>query len=517
MTARLLRAVPLVLVLILMLYIAAPSLHANFSPIDDSQVIVLMGRRTHLPWSEMWRHILWIEPSSFRPGWFASTTLECALFGKHAVYWHALRLGMLITTVTALFVASRFVAGPVAGCVAVGYVLVGPQCEIWWRLGASESYGLLFLSVGAACMCCALREPSTSRANLLWRLGAVSLVLAGLWKASFVPLPGFLLSAALGYDAYWSGSRKFASSRAFVVALLLFWVWQVLSVLYARFHFGPLYHNADAPGAALAALQRYTVRAYYDSNRCLALIVGAMCLVLEWCRRPGSREYAFILLRGVAALLVCYVVLVLPQWVVYGAMLPDVPRYLAPASLFKGAIAVIGFWWIARSQVRFNVWVQAILAAVLFASIAWHGVGQRRTCQQYVSVTRSFHSKLQDIKSAVSEGGLSAILLVSKGARHYELSHSFVAYLKTLLPAHTRYHLVVQTHDDPRSRLTPLFDFLDKKMANIQANGSEDFEPLGSLRTAGSGRIVQVVLPTAVPDPSFAVHAVVQITLAEMP
>jgi len=162
----------------------------------------------------------------FRPFYVLQRRLGIALLGADFTAWSVYFCLIAVITSFLLFRFLRHIGfSPLEGVLFVFLTLVGPQAEIYWRLGTGETHGMLFL---AAALFFLIKSFPDRRHNTISRFTSIVyeilflfFSLMATWsKESFIlVLPA--LAALFIWFTYYGGGKSRVLRKLWIPALLL--------------------------------------------------------------------------------------------------------------------------------------------------------------------------------------------------------------------------------------------------------------------------------------------------------
>lgn len=270
------------------------------------------------------------------------------LYGLDPFLWHASRVLMGMFVGTALFLAaSAALPAPMAALVGL-LAVAGPHAIIWCNVGLFETQAIALVAAGAALVAHAYRRRGPSPAALF--PGLLVMSLSGFMKEPFVPVAPACLALAFLLDRLLpaAGPRKAPprpSDRAALCALAALWAVQIGLVAYYCAREGMPYGTSLTVGAFGRALARALSALGRETLAPLPLLLYSRAALRSGSAR-ARRELAAAWLFTAAAV----ALLVVPQAVAYGDLLPRHQRYFTPLNL-AGVLAVaVGLFLFAREE-----------------------------------------------------------------------------------------------------------------------------------------------------------------------
>jgi hypothetical protein len=497
---RVLREWPLIAVFGCIVFMVSPVITADFGLIDDHEIISFTGRDGQVSTHDLVTLIQQRaieENGRFRPGYYVSRILESFLVGGNARLWHLNRLILALGSAAALYLAMRVPMPPFPAGIATLLFFAGAQSEIWIALGPAETYGIPLVLIGLAWIVVQLGRRHPEPTALF--PGLALLLLAGFVKESFIPvLPAALVFVYLVLPRV-KGSvvpgrpRLEATDIVLglaVIAGVVVQVWMTARMMrtYGHVHSGTISTLASLLAPAGPMVVHYSKHTLWI----LPVLAGVLTLVptnkLERARRGWRAE----VIQAIVLLTTAAVLILAPQWVVYGATESLAGRYLTPGNLFPVFAAALGLCllWrnpVTQSRLMLRGSVAGLLIAVALASV----IVTRREATSAAKANQQFQAKLAEIVQAKTQYPEFPLLFYSADTGDREPLYSVATFLTAKLP-------------DPGERpfLNP-FDWetkadspLEKRLAELIAKqsleGDEVFAKIADFHGV-DGRCIAVV------------------------
>jgi hypothetical protein len=339
--------------------LVSPMLSAQFGPIDDYEIVAMLGPTRHLTLPDLIPSMAaWIgsDIHRVRPLRWVLRFIEAYIWGDNATGWYFDRLVLAgFTVIATAALAAKYVARPIAALAGL-LLLVGLQSEIWYRLGPQETYAVPLFMAGLALIVY----------GHAWGLALV--VLAALTKEAFVPMA--LLAAAW---AWWLGHRWAAVLAAGITIAIGASVAYVLATRGEPFGQA---RNVDRIFEELLWMLRESAR------------------VTAW---PIFVGFLIALDRRLAAIaVVVCLAIVLPQAVLDVDMRAG--RYMIPASLGAILVTAAGLVVLARRWRPIGLAATYAVAALVIPSL----VVQANAASASAADTRAFHSGIVALEAALA-------------------------------------------------------------------------------------------------------------------
>jgi hypothetical protein len=437
---------PLALVLGCILFMLHPMLHADFAMVDDHEIVSILGREHQtkiaeiVPLIQQWA----IEHNGrFRPGYYVLRILEAFFVGDDAILWYTNRLLLALLSALALYWGLRVFLHPFPAGVVTLLFFSGPQNEIWTRLGPQEAYGVPLVLAGLTWIAVQLGRHYWQPARLF--PGLALLLLAGFIKESFVPvLPATLVFV---YVVIPFVIPSVIPDRRQLKFLDIFTLFLLTTSLGAQIWLtGTMLHTYKHQRAAEVSMTAflYAIKPMlqsYSKNTLwfVPLLAGFVTLLpvhpQQW-RQPGWRGD---LVKLVILLTVGSILILGPQWVVYGGHMTFEGRYLIPGNLFVIFAAALGFCMLSRSFVaRSYLELQDVVAGMLIVVALLSILGTYREANAAALSTHKFQTKLAEIVQLKTQHPELPLLFYSTNVFDREPLVSVASFLAVKLPTPER-------------------------------------------------------------------------------
>ncbi|TAL67206.1 MAG: hypothetical protein EPN88_07620, partial [Bacteroidetes bacterium] len=219
---------------------------SGFHFVDDHEVIKIkadLKSSTFLSVTKSWVLQDFKSNGRFRPLYYINRVLETKLLGSDFTHW-SLSNGVLCCLAFISFYAGarnlKFSIGE--SIVFLIVTFIGPQSSIWWRLGPSESLGMVLLGLSFYFM-----SKSREKRNYLLNslLFIIFLILSSLTKESFL-----IIIPAMVFFKIWNeknciwASLKESIRKNFLLILPLLVVFSEL--IFIKYYVGTEYSGLDS-------------------------------------------------------------------------------------------------------------------------------------------------------------------------------------------------------------------------------------------------------------------------------
>lgn len=184
-------AIFLLIIVVSAFFLEADTITSGYQLVDDHEILRIKHDLASKSFLET--TLKWIEKDltiRYRPVYYVHRIVETKVFGSNLTLWSLYTILLFIGTMLSFYAGMRKMGFPILE--SVGFLLltfIGPQMEIWWRLGPNETIGMFFLGLAFFFM---LNCEKRYWLNTI--LFSFFLVLASLSKESFtIIIPAMLI------------------------------------------------------------------------------------------------------------------------------------------------------------------------------------------------------------------------------------------------------------------------------------------------------------------------------------
>jgi hypothetical protein len=311
-----------------------PLVDAEWSVIDDHEIVHLIGQRDRLPLLEIPSALGTTEVADarrtmrFRPSYFSVRFLEAAAWGKHPQIWYSARIAIAVLFALALTLVCLNVGGPF---LTFGFLVFEFSRSYWSdifaRLGPAETYAAFALSLIALGMIAGTKKG--------WNAFSAGAVAIGIIIAAGSK-ENFLLLGALPIWLIFSRSAKLSPGlKAMFLVVLAYLVWIVVTIISAVLSSGhDVYANPTSIGSRLGLFSSLLTR--IDVLGWLAICTLLLVSVRALKRGDEQMKLLSKSLQGYLVGIFFMLVAFAAQYVFYFGKWPEAaaaPRYLFPGIL----------------------------------------------------------------------------------------------------------------------------------------------------------------------------------------
>jgi hypothetical protein len=448
---------------LIVLYSWSPMLRAQWSMIDDHEIVSLIGSGDGFGFRDIPEALEKTEVSSssaanrFRPSYYAIRYAEIAAWGANPEYWYAARILIAVLFSLAFTWLCLQVASPLLALGAVIFTLSRPfWVDLFTRLGPAETYGALGLTLVLLGFILRRQRFCNSYNSLFLSLGVVVAV----------------------------GSKEnFLFLAAIPVCILVFY-WKKLSIFLKLTYFIPIFYSSWIVLTVLNRLSLsgkdvYSQDVSLDSRASLVfaflkrvdVLLWAFAIALLFCAFFFERLYRHkaqitilsrheMIIRTTLVTATLLLLLYFSQYIFYSGAWPNVgsPRYLFPGLLFKYMAVLLLLNLLIRISSDFNfgrvlprvLAISSLLGLMGFVTVG--GVNRnfpkdvkvdiniygrlsdissnRKSAEMRVEATRVFTHKMNEIIRDLRSDPPAAIVFNSHGAGDYEPLFSVLRFVR---------------------------------------------------------------------------------------
>ncbi|MBD2097436.1 hypothetical protein H6F90_20260 [Trichocoleus sp. FACHB-591] len=314
------------------LFMSSGSLFSGYHFTDDHEITAIHYSFVHHQ-SDLFEVIKqWLVADHlsgrFRPLYYIHRIIETRIFGINFFLW-SLYTGILAALTTfLLFVFGKFLKLSFSAAIVLAFLTtLGAQSAIWWQLGPAETIGFFLLSVALPF---AGLSAAKSQQKMLYQSGfLVSTILMSLCKENLV-----VAIPAIAFIQVWlsrtNGSKTWLQAikdNQFSLAVLgLVCLAELLFIKYFLGLRGTGYAGVEKINFSRILLVTKTL-SHYSSGW---IILSAIVLIFTINYKTNLKQSARLLLKTIYYPFFLFILLILPQLVVYAKS--DISqRYLLPA------------------------------------------------------------------------------------------------------------------------------------------------------------------------------------------
>jgi hypothetical protein len=261
---------------------------------------------------------------------------------------------------------------------------------------------------------------------------------------------------------------------------------QVAGTLFMLHRFGHVYQEKGSLALVWQNGLETLSQCASDSLWHVPLLVAVPYLFVTGGRRAFSPRGPVV--TSVGFLLAGFVLLLLPQWVIYGnAASCGVGRYLNPGSLFVVFALAVGLrLFVAQPADWKGFTVGLLLGAAFLPHLRTRGGRLRQDCARFARASVRFQDRLNAIAALTAQRPGAPVVFTVDDPRTYEPIFSVRGYLARLLGPRRRFYLrLVDGVPDE----TPLERKLRACLQNISQEGDSYFDRWASLPRPAPGLI----------------------------
>jgi len=427
------------------------------------------------------------DPGRFRPLYWGLYFSETYLWGDWAPGWRLTRLALALLSGALIYGNARHWLRPWQSAVVALAFFSGSQCEAWLRLGLQEAYGMPLVLGGFAWITARLAAERALPSELL--PGQLLLLAAGLVKEPLIPITAAVLvfvylilprfrGPIAGRLTVLRGWQVVALAVP-VLGVLLELSWTAAAYIGHGHIYGQSTTLAAVAATAVDSLATFTRDTWFPVPVLLAVAAWALCPGFA----PDFRYRRLAMLAGLV--LLDLVMLLVPQWLAYGAMGKMEYRYLMPANLAVVVVLGLAFSFLSGALQRLSSPVRVgvlglALSAPVFAAIV-QAPQTRDVAMQTRDGGRAFQADLDRIVQFSYDCPECPIVFIAPGLIFaFEQTIAVQRFLEPRLPPGRNPFLVVEEPREFASRFER--DLFDGLVRNSR-EGGKGFASLQELPT----------------------------------
>lgn len=413
------------------LYSWLPLLGAQWSMIDDHEVVATIGLRDRLPLSEIPSALGKTEIGSagvsvrFRPSYYSLRLLEAATWGKQPQLWYAARIVIAVLFALVLTSVCLRLGGPILTFGFLVFELSRPYwADIFARLGPAETYAVLGLCLIVLGFIAAAKRGWSALPCIAI---AVGVVIAAGSKENFIIL------AALPLWLIFSPTVRLSLGLKSIFAIVLAYLgWISMSVVRGLRHAG---HDVYAQPISIESRfgLLYSLATRPDVLVWLSVCLSLFVLVRVWKSRDEQMMLLSKSLNGYMWAMLVMLMVFASQYVFYFGIWPigAVPRYLFPGILAQH-IAIFLFFVVTAKIISIKfpwlrswVWVVYLIGALSFLKFSVKDLSANRVVSKEVATnTASFTTRLNEALGFLRAHRSAVLILSSHSVLDYEPVYS---------------------------------------------------------------------------------------------
>ena len=409
-------AIILIIVSIILFFKITKTVTSGYNFFDDHQILQItddLSKESILTVATKWmKQDLNIR---FRPMYFFHRVLESKVFGNNFTAWSVYTIFLLFTSLLCFYYGMRKLKYSILEslCFLI-LVFIGQQMAVWWRLGPSETIGMVFLGLAFYFM-----VNIEKRYSLNTCLFCFFLICASLCKESFIIIiPAFLIFKIWHEKELFNLSVKKAVLKNRL--LLIPFVVMIINLLIVVFVVGTnKIGYAGVSGGIFPLLKgilSIIKNRFIEYIIIVAIFFGAIYFELK-----DGKKLLLFSKKLIFSFIIC-VLIVAPNLILYSKSGMG-ERYLLP-SLIGIAFVIVSFIKEARLNFR---WLSSLfLVIILVFSIkpAYSALISGRWSANAGNQSKVFLSEILDNYKESSN-----VLLVADPVGSYEWSYSLNIYL----------------------------------------------------------------------------------------
>lgn len=433
----------LALVIAAFLIIMAPSVGSGYHLVDDHEIILISKNLSANSSSVLSVASQFIKEDMkvthrFRPMYFFGRVLQVRLFGPNFLTWHVFVAILGVVTAYCLYVTGRLVGFSFLQSILFSaQSLIGPQLEIWWRLGPNETYGVLFLSISL--IFCFLGITIKKYRYLPDIAFIISVIIMSLFKESFV-----LLIPALIFLRIWFYMRKNVEmdwqdaarqNLILIFTLPAVFIAEIFTIFFYVGISGVGYAGVDSSSFSIFALLPAVFQILWSVKFYLAPFIALLIFLIE------KRRYGGNIFKVTLTPILFLALWIAPQIFLYTKS-GFKPRYLLPSTV-GFAFFNIYIWNLIDkikihedgapqlSEAGSNPIAGVIIALIVILALMQPVYFSFLESVRFGLEGKALNNMLADLNRKAGKNNL--IVLASVPGDSYEKTYSIELYLSTIM------------------------------------------------------------------------------------
>lgn len=403
------------IILVVFLFLSATqTLTSGYHFVDDHEVIRIkhdLKESSLIDVAKAWVKDDINDASRFRPLYFAHRVLETRVFGSDFFIW-SLYTGLLWCLTLVLFYLGmrNLKFRIIESIIFLVVAFIGPQTEIWWRLGPQESLGVTFLAFSFYFMSVSAIGRNYHLNNILF---IVFLILASLCKESFIIIIPAFLVFKVWYERVnlWKSNKKVLLKN--LVLLVPFFA-AIFEIIYIKYFVGTVYSGINNELNVVFGNIWHTCLNFVKTYLNL-VIVGIILLITSMLIKKRIRRFDFMAF-------IFLLLILIPNIFLY-ARTGLSERYLLPSSIGLAFFIVACLKDISDNP----MWYKKAANALILISFLPFLISAINDAARFAKEGKETNSLLSAISSSYETG--TQALVVADPVRSYETSVSLKYYL----------------------------------------------------------------------------------------
>ncbi len=405
------------------------SVFSGYHLTDDHEIVRIkkdLSSQTTMQVAGKWMRRDQFSTHRFRPFYFLHRVIETRIFGSNFVIWSVYTIILAIATSFLLFYFLSLVGFSFWESFLFSEIsLIGPQAQIWWRLGPNETIGMFMLAVSLLFL--GLYYNSQKNERILKILFIIFSILMALSKESFILiLPAFILIltylSKMKNQISWK--KVFQENYISISILMGVFIGFLLYIknLIGMAGIGYAGINGFQPEKYIKTFLNLSTKSWIDYLIFIQLILIILFIFLKGL----SKQNIWKIVRKYLLVTTIFLAIVIPQVILYTKSGFN-KRYLLPSMLGYSFIFVY-----LLKQMRKKTLI--IWSGIVFVSLFFL-LGNLRSdfknAQEFTQRGKAINGVFNIIKIKTSP--TDNILIVGDPIMYYEWSDSINYYLKNEL------------------------------------------------------------------------------------
>jgi len=390
------------------------TLTSGYHFIDDHEIIRIkhdLNEETLMKVAKAWVKEDMTATVRFRPLYIVHRVLETWLFGSDFFLWSLYNGLLWCVTLIFFYLGVRNLRFNITESVIFLVIsFIGPQTEIWWRLGPQESLGVTFLSLSFYFLSVSVNGIRYHINNILY---IIFIILASLCKESFILIiPAFIVLKIWYEKVHLPGSLKEALLKNGILLIPL--TVALLEIIYIKYYVGTYYSGVNDETKVVINNIWHACLSFIRTYLNL-VIAGIILLIISRIIKKRVHRIDFLLF-------IFFALIIIPNIFLY-ARSGLTGRYLLPTSIGLA-------FFIAASIKEIDVnplWYKETVYGVILVSFLLFLIDGVKDAVIFSKEGRETSSLLSAISA--NHGTGKEALLIANPVDSYEASVSLKIYL----------------------------------------------------------------------------------------
>jgi hypothetical protein len=403
------------MILVVFLFLSVTqTLTSGFHLVDDHEIIKIKYDLKEASLGAVIKS--WVKEdmnsiNRFRPLYFANRVLMTRVFGSDFFFWSLYNGFLWCITLVFFYIGIRNLRFNIFESIIFLVIsFIGPQTEIWWRLGPQESLGVTLLSAAFFFLSLGINRRLYHLNNIFFCL---FLILASLCKESFILIiPAFIVLKL--WTEIVIMKRTFKCTMLSNLILLVPLVIALLELIFIKYRIGTFYSGISGAPAVVFNNIWHTCLDFIKNYlnlviTCVILLVSGLLIRkrIFWFDLPGF---------------VFFILILLPNILLYAKTGLD-DCYLLPTSVGLAFFITSCLKDVADNSLRYR----KVTYVLILISFIPHLIGVVNDASRFETEGKDTNKLLEAITSGYEKG--TQVVVVADPVISYEASVSLKVYL----------------------------------------------------------------------------------------